>query len=374
MTGVDLVEWQLRVAAGEALPLAQHELSLAATPSRCTEPQTTTTTPPPHLHLHLHLRPHSPTLTHPPSPTNPTPLQARIYAEHPEKGFLPGSGVVSHLRTPADEGDTYIGAAARGGAGTSGAVRVDLGLSEGDEVSVPYVPMLAKLITRGPRAILGAIHGAILTHCFGAIRLSGPTPLFRRCRPRRCAPPDGVGVGGVAGARNSGAIRAIRAQFSDANVLHCCRRRGCRTCPSSTASPPTRRSPPPTCTPPSSTSTRPPSSHRRRRRPPPSRRRRPSFTSAAPPTPSPPRSRRTRRLPTLRSRASAAASAAARARRRCSSRPSSRTAARRARRSRCASAASGAARATAEPWAFEVAVEPAAARVRRRRRRRRRRV
>ena len=131
---------------------------------------------------------------------------ARIYAEHPEKGFLPGSGVVSHLRTPADEGDTYIDAAARGGAGTSGAVRVDLGIAEGDEVSVHYDPMLAKLITRGPRAILGAIHGAILTHCFGAIRLSGPTPLFRRCRPRRCAPSDGVGVGGVAGARNSGAI------------------------------------------------------------------------------------------------------------------------------------------------------------------------
>ena len=130
---------------------------------------------------HLHLHTSTSDLTHPPSPTppsptNPTPLQARIYAEHPEKGFLPGSGVISHLRTPADEGDTYIDAAARGGAGTSGTVRVDLGIAEGDEVSVHYDPMLAKLITRGANRGDGAI------------------------------PPDGVSAGGVAGARDSGAI------------------------------------------------------------------------------------------------------------------------------------------------------------------------
>ena len=200
VTGVDLVEWQLRVAAGEALPLAQHELSLAGHAFEASAQFRRNSDALSDAIRTQFGRNSAQYLTARPS------SQARIYAEHPEKGFLPGSGVVSHLRTPADEGDTYIGAAARGGAGTSGAVRVDLGIAEGDEVSVHYDPMLAKLITRGPRAILGAIHGAILTHCFGAIRLSGPTPLFRRCRPRRCAPPDGVGVGGVAGARNSGAI------------------------------------------------------------------------------------------------------------------------------------------------------------------------
>jgi len=108
VTGVDLVEWQLRVAAGEPLPLKQSELTLAG---------------------------HS--------------FEARVYAERPEAGFLPGSGHLLHLRTPPAEGETYL--AAEGRAGAEGiAVRMDTGVVEGDEVSVFYDPMIAKLIVRGP--------------------------------------------------------------------------------------------------------------------------------------------------------------------------------------------------------------------------------
>ena len=107
VTGLDLVEWQLRVAAGEALPLQQHELSMAG---------------------------HA--------------FEARIYAEDPEAGFLPGSGSLRHLRPPAEHGDTYAPPELRASA-KGGAVRLDSGVEQGDEVSVFYDPMLAKLIVRG---------------------------------------------------------------------------------------------------------------------------------------------------------------------------------------------------------------------------------
>ena len=107
ITGVDLVEWQLRVASGEKLPLTQEEL-----------------TPSGHA------------------------FEARIYAERPEAGFLPGSGTLHHLRTPTAYGDTYVDAETR--ASSSGnAVRLDTGVIEGDEISVFYDPMIAKLIVRG---------------------------------------------------------------------------------------------------------------------------------------------------------------------------------------------------------------------------------
>jgi 3-methylcrotonyl-CoA carboxylase alpha subunit len=89
VTGQDLVEWQLRVAAGSPLPLPQEELEL---------------------------RGHA--------------FEARIYAEDPENNFLPATGRINHLRTPA-EGPH---------------VRIDTGVREGDEVSVHYDPMIAKLV------------------------------------------------------------------------------------------------------------------------------------------------------------------------------------------------------------------------------------
>ncbi|MFN3986682.1 MAG: acetyl-CoA carboxylase biotin carboxylase subunit [Rhodocyclaceae bacterium] len=89
ITGQDLVEWQLRVAFGEPLPLAQEQLQI---------------------------RGHA--------------LEARIYAEDPAKGFLPSTGTLVHLAPPAE--------------GLH--VRVDTGVEEGDEISPHYDPMIAKLI------------------------------------------------------------------------------------------------------------------------------------------------------------------------------------------------------------------------------------
>ncbi|MEL0636481.1 acetyl/propionyl/methylcrotonyl-CoA carboxylase subunit alpha [Marinomonas sp. TI.3.20] len=89
ITGLDLVEWQLRVANAEPLPLMQAQIQI---------------------------RGHA--------------LEARIYAEDPNQDFLPATGTLHYLRTP-DE---------------SAHVRVDTGVTEGDEVSVYYDPMIAKLI------------------------------------------------------------------------------------------------------------------------------------------------------------------------------------------------------------------------------------
>jgi 3-methylcrotonyl-CoA carboxylase alpha subunit len=89
ITGLDLVEWQLRVACGEALPLSQEAVQ---------------------LHGHA--------------------FEARVYAEDPNQDFLPVTGTLDFLRPP-DE---------------SRYVRVDTGVCQGDEISVYYDPMIAKLI------------------------------------------------------------------------------------------------------------------------------------------------------------------------------------------------------------------------------------
>lgn len=89
VTGQDLVEWQLKVAYGEALPLTQKEVRV-----------------------------------------NGHAFEARIYAEDPSNDFLPVTGTLEFLRPPEE----------------SAHVRVDTGVCEGDEVSVYYDPMIAKLI------------------------------------------------------------------------------------------------------------------------------------------------------------------------------------------------------------------------------------
>ncbi|WP_175897260.1 acetyl-CoA carboxylase biotin carboxylase subunit [Burkholderia pseudomultivorans] len=97
VTGLDLVEWQLRVAAGEPLPLKQDELRVQG---------------------------HA--------------IEARLYAENPARGFLPSTGTLKHLRLP--EGVEFdIGAP----------VRVDSGVREGDAITPFYDPMIAKLIVHG---------------------------------------------------------------------------------------------------------------------------------------------------------------------------------------------------------------------------------
>ncbi|MBN2905588.1 MAG: acetyl/propionyl/methylcrotonyl-CoA carboxylase subunit alpha [Rhodobacteraceae bacterium] len=90
VTGLDLVEWQLRVAAGEGLPLAQDQIALTG---------------------------HA--------------FEARLYAEDVPAGFLPATGTLAHLAFPDG-------------------VRADTGVRSGDTISPFYDPMIAKLITHGP--------------------------------------------------------------------------------------------------------------------------------------------------------------------------------------------------------------------------------
>jgi 3-methylcrotonyl-CoA carboxylase alpha subunit len=156
ITGTDLVEWQLRVAAGEPLPLMQEQLAI-----------------------------------------NGHAIEARIYAENPEKGFLPSIGTLKYLRVPAGvefrlsevnalagngsgstslpsprpsplKGEGEVSAASGNGVSTSlppsrpsplkgegesgaasGYVRIDSGVREGDAISPFYDPMIAKLIVWG---------------------------------------------------------------------------------------------------------------------------------------------------------------------------------------------------------------------------------
>jgi 3-methylcrotonyl-CoA carboxylase alpha subunit len=90
ITGVDLVEWQLRVANDEPLPLRQEELSI-----------------------------------------NGHAMEARLYAEDPAKGFLPSPGKLEHLSL-------------------DGRIRIETGVEQGDTVSPFYDPMIAKLVVHGP--------------------------------------------------------------------------------------------------------------------------------------------------------------------------------------------------------------------------------
>ena len=92
ITGLDLVEWQLRVAAGEPLPLKQAQITLSG---------------------------HS--------------IEARIYAENPDAQFVPSIGKLVHLAAPAQ----------------SRTVRIDTGVEQGDEITPYYDPMIAKLIVWG---------------------------------------------------------------------------------------------------------------------------------------------------------------------------------------------------------------------------------
>jgi 3-methylcrotonyl-CoA carboxylase alpha subunit len=105
VTGLDLVEWQLRVASGEKLPLTQQQLKFDG---------------------------HA--------------VEARLYAEDPERGFLPSTGEVIALKFPNSEG-----------------VRVDSGVEAGGEVTPFYDPMIAKLIGHGKTRVdaLDRLAGAL---------------------------------------------------------------------------------------------------------------------------------------------------------------------------------------------------------------------
>jgi acetyl-CoA carboxylase biotin carboxylase subunit len=132
-TGVDLVQLQLRLAAGEPLPFRQEDLRQTG---------------------------HA--------------IELRLYAEDPAKNFLPSPGTISRLRWPA--GDD---------------VRVDAGVEEGSRVTPFYDPLLAKLIVRGPdraAAIERALAAVDATQLEGpktnlpALRLVLADPAFREGR------------------------------------------------------------------------------------------------------------------------------------------------------------------------------------------------
>ncbi len=92
VTGLDLVELMIRIAAGEKLPIAQRDVRLDGWS-----------------------------------------IEARVYAENPLRGFLPSTGRLSRYRPPAETDH----------------IRVDTGVAEGGEVSMYYDPMIAKLVTHG---------------------------------------------------------------------------------------------------------------------------------------------------------------------------------------------------------------------------------
>ena len=133
VTGEDLVRWQLIVAAGGKLPLTQEE-------------------------VHERIKSHGHA------------IEARIYAENPDMGFIPDSGKLLHLKTPS----------------ISSTVRVDAGFVEGDEVSSYYDPMIAKLIVQGENRTeaLQKLNAALAEY-----EIAGPITNIEFLR-RMCVSPD----------------------------------------------------------------------------------------------------------------------------------------------------------------------------------------
>lgn len=121
ITGTDLVEWQIKVAQGEVLPLKQDQIKL-----------------------------------------NGHAFEARIYAEEPENEFMPGSGRLTYLRTPPT--------------GDDGKIRVETGVVEGDEVSVHYDPMIAKLVawSTNRTSALQKLRNALQQYYIGGLKTNIP--------------------------------------------------------------------------------------------------------------------------------------------------------------------------------------------------------
>jgi 3-methylcrotonyl-CoA carboxylase alpha subunit len=140
VTGLDLVEWQLRIASGERLPLAQQQVRQQG---------------------------HA--------------IEARIYSEDPRRGFLPSVGRVRRFAHPP-EGDDW---------------RVDAGIADGDVVSVHYDPMIAKVVASGPdrkSALATLRHGLDRTAVFG---VASNLPLLRAFAAHPAFAAGGVDTGFV---------------------------------------------------------------------------------------------------------------------------------------------------------------------------------
>ena len=135
VTGVDLVNWQINIAAGHTLPLTQSDIQLQG---------------------------HS--------------FEARIYAEDPSNDFIPCSGVIESLNTPLN----------------SEFVRIDTGIAQGDEISPYYDPMIAKLIVHDDnreqalgrlRQALGEFHLAGFSTNIGFLSNLANHPTFNQGAP-----------------------------------------------------------------------------------------------------------------------------------------------------------------------------------------------
>ncbi|KAI9694377.1 MAG: hypothetical protein M1820_008977 [Bogoriella megaspora] len=135
VTGEDLVYWQLLVAQGKQLPLTQEQ-----------------------VREKIKDRGHA--------------IEARIYAENPDMGFIPSTGILTHIRTPP----------------ITPTVRLDAGFIQGDEISSHYDPMISKLIIHGNNrtATLQKLYAALESY-----EISGPITniefLKRLCRSRAFA-------------------------------------------------------------------------------------------------------------------------------------------------------------------------------------------
>ncbi|MBB3032677.1 acetyl-CoA carboxylase biotin carboxylase subunit [Alteriqipengyuania lutimaris] len=131
ITGVDLVEWMIRVAAGEELPFGQDEIGIDGWS-----------------------------------------IETRVYAEDPYRNFLPSIGRLVRYEPPVPGWTGDSGPAGRRGYETGGGgVRVDDGVFEGGEVSIFYDPMIAKLITWGPTRDAAA---DLQVEALDAFRVEGP--------------------------------------------------------------------------------------------------------------------------------------------------------------------------------------------------------
>ena len=140
VTGLDLVEWQLRIASGERLPLSQAQVRQQG---------------------------HA--------------IEARIYSEDPRRGFLPSVGRVRRFAHPP-EGDAW---------------RVDAGIADGDVISVHYDPMIAKVVASGPdrkSALATLRHELDRTAVFG---VASNLPLLRALAAHPAFAAGGVDTGFV---------------------------------------------------------------------------------------------------------------------------------------------------------------------------------
>ncbi|MEQ9690158.1 MAG: acetyl/propionyl/methylcrotonyl-CoA carboxylase subunit alpha [Bauldia litoralis] len=133
VTGVDLVEQMIRVAAGEALALSQGDVRM-----------------------------------------NGWAVESRVYAEDPHRGFLPSIGRLGRYRPPAEgeAGDTTV--------------RIDGGVAEGSEISIYFDPLIAKLITYGPDRIaaIDAMQAALDRYLIDGIAHNVPFLAALMAHPR----------------------------------------------------------------------------------------------------------------------------------------------------------------------------------------------